>query len=73
MLLKIKNMESSRCKTMVEHEMNKLGFQNITVELGEVEFEGEISDEKLLLFDSALKDMGLEILVDKKSQDYCRN
>jgi len=68
MILKIKNMGSSRCKTLVTHEMKKLGFQNITVELGEVEFEGDISDEKLKLFDSALKDLGLEILVDKRSQ-----
>lgn len=68
MILKIKNMESSRCKTLVTHEMNKLGFQNITVELGEVEFESDISNEKLKLFDSALKDLGLEILVDKRSR-----
>src|SRR5665811_851915 len=68
MILKIKNMESSRCKTLVMHEMNKLGLQNITVELGEVEFEGDISDEKLQLFDSALKNLGLEILVDKRSR-----
>ncbi|MDY0102715.1 MAG: helix-turn-helix domain-containing protein [Lentimicrobium sp.] len=67
MILKIKNMESSRCKTMVMHEMNKLGLQNITVELGEVEFNGNISNENLKLFDSALKDVGLELLVDKRS------
>lgn len=68
MILKIKNMESRRCKTLVKHAMDKLGFQNITVELGEVEFEGDISDKKLKLFDSALKDLGLEILVDRRSQ-----
>lgn len=53
---------------MVAHEMNKLGLRNITVELGEVEFEGDISDQKLQLFDSALKELGLEILVDKRSR-----
>jgi AraC-like DNA-binding protein len=52
---------------MVMHEMNKLGLQNITVELGEVEFNGNISNENLKLFDSALKDVGLELLVDKRS------
>ncbi len=61
-------MESRRCKTLVTNEMEKLGLQNITVELGEVEFEGDISDEKLKLFDSALKYLGLEILVDKRSR-----
>jgi len=68
MILKIKNMESRRCKTLVRQEMDKLGLQDITVELGEVNFEGDISDEKLLLFDSALKNLGLEILVDKRSR-----
>ena len=68
MLLKIKNMISGSCKTLVEQEMNKLGFKHIKVELGEVEFEGEVSDEKLHLFDSALKDLGLEILVDKRDR-----
>ena len=47
MILKIKHMESSRCKTLVKQEIDKLGLQNVTVELGEVEFEGEISDRKL--------------------------
>lgn len=60
-------MESSRCKTMVMHEMNKLGLQNITVELGEVEFKGNISNENFKLFDIALQGLGLELLVDKKS------
>ena len=68
MILKIKNMESSRCKTLVKQEMDKLGLQKITVELGEVEFEGDISDVKLKSFDSALRNLGLEILVDKSSR-----
>ena len=67
MILKIKNMESSRCKTLVTLEMNKLGLQNFTVELGEVEFEGDISDRKLHLFDLALKNLGLEVLVDRRT------
>lgn len=61
-------MESSRCKTLVSQEMNKLGLQNITVELGEVEFEGDISDKNLQLFDVALKNLGLEVLVDKRTR-----
>ncbi len=68
MLLEIKNMVSSRCKILVEREMKKLGFQRITVEMGEVEFEGDISDAKLQLFDSALKNLGLEILIDRKTR-----
>ncbi len=67
MILKIKYMESRRCKTLVKNEMDKLGLKHLTVELGEVEFEGDISDQKLRLFDAALKNLGLEILVDKRS------
>lgn len=68
MILKIKYMKSRRCISMVKEEMHNLGFQNVSVELGEVEFEGDISDKKLKLFDAALKELGLEILVDKRSQ-----
>ena len=66
MVLKIKNMESCRCETLVMHEMNKLGLQNITMDLGEVGFTGDISNGNLELFDSALKDLGLELLVNKE-------
>ena len=52
---------------MVMREMNKLGLQNITVELGEVGFEGNISNGNLELFESAIKDLGFELLVDKRS------
>lgn len=49
MILKIKNMVSSRCKTFVENELNKLGLYNITVELGEVELRDNVSPEKIQL------------------------
>ncbi len=68
MILKIKNMASSRCKTFVQKEMNKLGVFNITVELGEVELKEDFSEEKLRLLDMALRRSGLELLVDKKKQ-----
>ena len=66
MILKIKNMASSRCKTFVQEEMNKLGVYNITVELGEVELSENLPEEKLRLLDNALRSAGLELLEDKK-------
>jgi hypothetical protein len=46
MMLQIRNMESSRCKTMVKNELSKLGFHYKSVELGEVELKEDISGEK---------------------------
>jgi len=66
MILKIKNMATSRCKTFVREELNKLGIYNITVELGEVELSENIPEEKLRLLDIALRNAGLELLEDKK-------
>jgi hypothetical protein len=66
MILKIKNMASSRCKTFVQKEMNRLGVYNITVELGEVELSEQLPEEKLRLLDIALRSAGLELLQDKK-------
>lgn len=66
MILKIKNMVSSRCKTFVENELNKLDIYNITVELGEVELKENISEEKIQLLNTALKNAGLEIVEDKR-------
>ena len=67
MMLHIRNMESSRCKAMVVNELNKLGLHYKTVELGEVELKENLSREKLLLIDIALKSAGLELINDKKS------
>lgn len=65
MILKIKNMRSSRCKTFVQNELNKLGVYNTTVELGEVELSEAISEDKLQILDDALKSAGLVLLEDK--------
>jgi AraC-like DNA-binding protein len=66
MILKIKNMATSRCKTFVKEELNKLGLYDITVELGEVELRENISTEKLQLLNTSLKNAGLEIIEDKR-------
>ena len=67
MILKIKNMATSRCKTFVENELNKLGIYDITVELGAVELRDDISSEKVQLLNTSLKEAGLEIIEDKRA------
>jgi AraC-like DNA-binding protein len=52
----------------VKGELQKLGIPYTTVELGEVRLKENISKEKLLLIDNALKQAGLEIMADKKSR-----
>ena len=65
MILKVKNMVSSRCKSFVQSELNKLGVYDITVDLGEVELSEKLPEEKLRLLDIALRSAGLELLEDK--------
>ncbi len=61
-------MVSSRCRTFVEVELNKLGIYNISVELGKVEVWEKISPEKIQLLDTSLKEGGLELIEDKTNQ-----
>jgi AraC-like DNA-binding protein len=67
MILKIKNMATSRCATFVKEELNKLGLCNFTVELGKVELSDEITPEKMQLLNISLNNGGLEIIEDKRS------
>lgn len=59
-------MATSRCKTFVKEELNKLGHYNISVELGVVDLKENISEEKIQLLNTALKNAGLEIIEDKQ-------
>ena len=67
-MLRIRNMESDRCKIVVRNELNKLGLQYKTVKLGEVELKENISFEKWQLFDIGLRNVGLELMTDKKNR-----
>ncbi len=68
MKLYIKNMVCSRCKMVVKAELEKLGLRPLTVELGEVEMDKDLSKEKLLQLDAQLKSLGFELIDDKKSK-----
>lgn len=67
MKLYIKYMVSHCCKLMVKEELKKLGLRITTIELGELEIEGEITEKQLEQIKSALLKNGHEVLEDKKS------
>jgi AraC-like DNA-binding protein len=60
-------MVSLRCKMLVKDELNKLGINPESVELGVVEIQDDITEEQLEIFGENLKKAGLELLDDKKN------
>jgi AraC-like DNA-binding protein len=67
MKLYIKNMVSIRCKMLVKSQLERLNLPYKTVELGEVELEENISDQKREELKQALLISGLVLMEDKKS------
>jgi len=60
-------MVSIRCKMLVKSELEKLNLPYKTVELGEVELEENISDQKREELKEALLRSGLVLMEDRKS------
>ncbi len=68
MKLYIKNMVCSRCKMVVKSELEKLGLEPVSVELGEVEIkENNIDPVKIELL-ANLQSLGFDLIDDKKSR-----
>jgi len=67
MKLYIRNMVCIRCKMVVKSELEKLGLNYISVDLGEVEIQENLSAEQRSLLSEALEKSGLELMDDKKS------
>ena len=68
MKLYIKNMVCSRCKMVVKNELEKLNLNTTSVELGEVYIEETLSKDELKKVDLTLKNLGFELIDDRKSQ-----
>jgi AraC-like DNA-binding protein len=68
MKLYIKNMVCRRCKMAVVSELDKLGIQPLSVELGEVELGESIDDYKKGQLSANLQILGFELIDDKKSK-----
>lgn len=67
MKLYVKNMVSIRCKMLVKSELERLDVPYKTVELGEIELEENISNQKREELREALLRSGLVLMEDKKS------
>lgn len=68
MKLYIKNMVCSRCKMVVKSELQKLGLQLLSVDLGEVETAAPITAQQKSDIAEHLKNFGFELIDDKKSR-----
>ena len=64
----IKNMVCNRCIMTVRRELENEGLAFKNVQLGEVELTAEPSKEQLEKLSERLKDLGFELLDNKKSQ-----
>lgn len=68
MKLYIKNMVCNRCIMVVESEIRNFGLQPISVTLGEAEIRDDLNDEEKVALDEKLKELGFELMSDKKSR-----
>ena len=68
MKLYIKNMVCSRCRTVVQSELEKAGIKFQAVDLGEIEISKEPTLSQLDKLETGLKQHGFELIDDKKSR-----
>ena len=68
MNLYIRNMVCNRCIMVVKSELEKLGFNPLHVQLGEVELKEDVSGEELTPFRNRLDELGFELIDDSKSK-----
>ena len=68
MKLFVKNMVCGRCIMMVRTELEKSGFEPVSVELGEVELADHISSEEKEDLNERLESLGFVIIDDKKTR-----
>jgi AraC-like DNA-binding protein len=67
MKLYIKYMVSLRCKMFVKDELQKLGLNCMSIDLGVVEIKGDITSQQLETLRERLNAGGLELLDDRKN------
>ena len=68
MILHIKNMVCDRCKMVVKSELEQLGLQLLSVELGMVETKNTIDESTKNEISRVLMSLGFELIDDKKSR-----
>lgn len=68
MKLYIRNMVCNRCKMVVKSELEKIGLHPLTVDLGEVYLEGELTADEKQLVNRVLTEVGFSLIDDKRSR-----
>ena len=68
MIIYVKNMISQRCKIVVNNILQSFGVEAKDIMIGEVLLKEKVPVFKLMQVDAALKETGLELVFDKKSQ-----
>jgi AraC-like DNA-binding protein len=61
-------MVCDRCKMVVKSELEQLGLQPLTVELGTVELKEELTGEEKEQLNTRFRELGFELIDDKKSR-----
>lgn len=65
MVVKVKNMVCDRCKKVLETELERAGFQVLSIELGEIHF-AECTDKELSGIRKILDQNGFELIEEEK-------
>jgi AraC-like DNA-binding protein len=68
MKLYIKNMVCSRCRMVVQAELEKAGIAFEAIELGEVTLGRDLTTKQSEQFSKSLRHLGFELIDDKKSR-----
>ncbi|MFN8271960.1 MAG: AraC family transcriptional regulator [Chitinophagaceae bacterium] len=66
--LYIKNMVCNRCVLVVKQELDKLNLHPLSVTMGEVELNEQLTAEQLKQLAERMNDLGFELLDDKKQK-----
>ncbi len=61
-------MVCNRCKMVMKSELIKFGLHPVSVELGDIEVEEELSESQKTEFNGIIKTLGFELIDDKKSR-----
>ena len=64
----IKNMVCDRCIMVVNREFEKIGVYPVSIKLGKVEVEKDLSKDQLTRLEHSLEQLGFELLGDKRSK-----
>lgn len=67
--LYVKNMVCGRCKTAVRRELEKAGLKYRSLELGEVELDGNVPENSLFTFKESIEALGFELIEDKSARE----